>query len=45
MLRTITVGSHISVQGTFVRDLADGRILVQVGERTFKGTPIKSKAA
>lgn len=45
MLRTISMGSHISVQGTYVRDLADGRIMVQVGERLYKGTPIKPKVA
>ncbi len=44
MLRTITVGSHVSIQGTFVRALTDGRILVRVGERLFKGTPIEPKA-
>jgi hypothetical protein len=40
MLRTITQGSHVSVQGTFVSDLKDGRILVRVGQQLFKGTPI-----
>ncbi|WP_165354619.1 hypothetical protein [Tropicimonas sp. IMCC6043] len=45
MLRTITIGSHVSIQGNFVRDLRDGRILVQVGERLFKGTPVETKAA
>ncbi|PRY23044.1 hypothetical protein CLV78_10596 [Aliiruegeria haliotis] len=44
MLRTIAVGSHVSVQGIFVRDAKNGRIIVRVGERLFKGTPI-SKAA
>ncbi len=45
MLRTITQGSHIFVQGTFVRDLKDGRIIVRVGERLFKGTPIRQATA
>ncbi len=43
MLRTITIGNHISVQGTFERDLADGRILVRVGELLFHGTPVKPR--
>lgn len=45
MLRTITVGSHVSIQGTFVRALTDGRILVRVGERLFKGTPVQTRSA
>ena len=46
MLRTITQGSHISVQGTYVRDLKDGRILVRVGQKLYKGMPIgRCKAA
>ena len=45
MLRTITVGSHVSIQGIFVRALTDGRILVQVGESLFKGTPVETKTA
>ena len=40
MLKTITVGSRISVQGTFVKTLANGRIVVRVGQRTFEGTPV-----
>ncbi len=44
MLRTITVGSHVSIQGIFVRALTDGRILVRVGERLFKGMPVETKA-
>ncbi len=40
MLRTIMVGSFISVQGTFVRALPDGRISVRVGKTTYSGTPI-----
>ena len=45
MLRTITMGSYISVQGTFIRQLADGMIVVRVGEKTFVGFPVKSKVA
>ena len=45
MLRTITLGSCVSVQGTFVRQLDNGRIIVRVDEREFTGRPIKKTAA
>ena len=45
MLKTITMGSCISVQGTFVRALGNGKIAVQVGQRIFEGTPVASNAA
>ena len=44
MLRTITLGSAISVQGMFVRTLPDGRVVVQVDKNTFAGVPV-TKAA
>jgi hypothetical protein len=45
MLTTITIGSCVSVQGTFVRKLADGRIMVRVGSQTYAGTPVAQQAA
>ncbi|PRY93025.1 hypothetical protein BCF33_1890 [Hasllibacter halocynthiae] len=45
MIRTITIGDHLSVQGAFVRELSGGRILVRVGQSTFAGRPVGSKAA
>lgn len=42
MLRTITIGSCISVQGLFVGDATDGKIIVQVGEKNFVGRPVHS---
>mgnify|MGYP006271417825 CR=1 FL=1 len=45
MLRTIIIGSCVCVQGAFVRNLANGRILVRVGERLYAGTPIGVQAA
>ena len=45
MLRTISLGSCVSVQGIFVRALRDGRISVRVGEKTFVGFPIAATAA
>lgn len=44
MLRTITVGSYVSVQGVFVRSLPDGRIAVRVGRNIYEGTPVQAAA-
>lgn len=44
MLRTITLGSAISIQGTYVRALPDGRIVVKVDDTSFAGAPV-TKAA
>ncbi|EKE44623.1 hypothetical protein OCGS_1461 [Oceaniovalibus guishaninsula JLT2003] len=40
-MKTITIGSCVSVQGQEVGQLADGRILVRVGTETFAGRPIR----
>lgn len=40
MLRTITIGSHLQIQGLFVRALANGKVIVSVGEREFEGKPV-----
>ena len=45
MQKTITIGNYVSVQGTFIRDLADGRIEVQVGTKLFTGQPVAQSAA
>ena len=45
MLRTITIGTSISVQGVFVRNLPDGRIAVRTGDDVVVGTPVVQKAA
>ncbi|MDF1854996.1 hypothetical protein [Pseudooceanicola sp.] len=45
MTRTITLGNYVSVQGTFVRQLSDGRIEVQVGDKIFAGTPVTQTAS
>lgn len=45
MLRTITLGSCVQVQGTFERQLDNGKILVRVGDRLFEGYPVQKKAA
>lgn len=40
MLRTITLGSCVSVQGLVVGQLADGKIIVRVDEKNFIGFPV-----
>jgi len=40
MLRTIVLGSCVSVQGTLVRTGADGKMSVRVGSQVYTGTPI-----
>jgi hypothetical protein len=40
MLRTITIGSSLQVQGLMVRTLPDGRITIRVDDRLFTGYPI-----
>ena len=44
MLKTIILGSCVSVQGIFVRQLANGRVLVRVGKQLYAGIPIGSRA-
>ena len=43
MLRTITLGSCVSVQGIFVKDLPDGQIAVRVEDKIFAGQPVTRK--
>ena len=45
MLRTIVLGSCVSVQGQFERQLDNGKIVIRVGERLFEGVPVTKKAA
>ena len=42
MMRSITLGNYISVQGQFVKDSGNGKIVVRVGNRTFEGKPISA---
>ncbi|WP_448327607.1 hypothetical protein [Sulfitobacter sp. M13] len=44
MLRTITIGSTVSVQGIFVRDMPDGRITVKVDNAIYTGKPIQRQS-
>ena len=40
MLRTISVGSCVSIQGLMVGQLADGKVMVKVDEKTVVGYPV-----
>ena len=42
MIRTITIGSCISVQGIFERAAENGRIVVRVGSKTYEGKPVRA---
>ncbi|MBU9698000.1 hypothetical protein GU927_009065 [Rhodobacteraceae bacterium HSP-20] len=45
MIRTITIGSCVSVQGVVVGQLADGKVMVRVDEKTFVGYPVQAARA
>ena len=45
MLRTITIGTCVSIQGTFERQAANGNIVVRVGARTYEGRAVESEQA
>jgi hypothetical protein len=40
MLRTISLGSCVSVQGLVVGQQSDGKLIVRVDETTFTGYPV-----
>jgi len=40
MLRTVTIGSCVSIQGIFVKALENGLIRIKVDDRIFDGRPI-----
>lgn len=41
MIRTIITGSRVLVQGIFVRALANGKIVVRVGDKVYVGKEVK----
>lgn len=45
MVKTISVGRYMSVQGKFIKALANGKILVRVGEKLFEGHPVRRTAS
>ena len=44
MLHTVMMGSCVSVQGIFVKNLPDGRVQVRVGDQVFAGRPVQKAA-
>jgi len=44
MVRTIILGSCVSVQGLFVRNLTNGKIAVRVDNKIYEGKPVKTAA-
>lgn len=45
MLQTILTAGRISVQGEFVREFNDGRVMIRVGESLYVGNPVQRYAA
>ncbi|MDP3958922.1 MAG: hypothetical protein Q8Q26_08595 [Pseudorhodobacter sp.] len=45
MLRTISLGSCVSVQGVVVAQLADGKLVIRVDDKTFVGYPVSPARA
>lgn len=43
MLRTITVGSCVSIQGLLVGQLPDGKVKIMVDNKTYVGTAITAQ--
>lgn len=39
---TIALGTCVSIQGTFVKKLANGFVMVRVGEQIYSGRPVSS---
>jgi len=40
MLKTVTLGRHLSIQGLFVRRLPSGMMVVRVGDMLHTGWPV-----
>jgi len=45
MLRTISLGSCVSVQGVVVGQLANGKLVIRVDDKTFVGYPVSPTRA
>ncbi len=44
MLRTISIGSCVSIQGLMVGQLSDGQIKIVVDDKTYVGRPVVAPA-
>lgn len=42
MVRTISVGSCVSIQGLFLGQEPDGKVRILVGNKTYVGKPVSS---
>lgn len=45
MLKTITIGNYVSVQGMLENTLPDGRVTVRVGTALYTGRPVSGAKA
>ncbi len=45
MLRTINVGSCVSVQGLLVQQLTNGKVVIEVDHKRYTGYPVVSHRA
>ena len=45
MLRTITIGSCVSIQGLLVSEASDGMIKIKVDEKIYVGRAVQTKRA
>lgn len=45
MLRTINVGSCVSVQGVLVAQLNNGQVVIEVDQKRYTGYPVASVRA
>lgn len=43
MLRTISIGSCVSVQGLLVEQLPNGKMVVRVDEKNYIGKPVMNQ--
>ena len=41
MVRTIQIGTCMSVQGFLVRQLDDGRLVIRVDQKVYVGNPVE----
>ena len=40
MLRTISIGEYLQIQGLFVKTLENGKVVVSIGTRQYEGKPV-----
>jgi hypothetical protein len=45
MLRTISIGSCVSIQGLLVGQMSDGKIMIRVDGKTLVGQPVSAAKA